>query len=97
MNWRGAAAKGNTLLNYCGVKSDLVDFVVDANPHKQNKLLPGSHVPVVNEEVLKSKKPDFIVIFPWNLSEEISRQLSYVKEWDAKFVVPIPYVRIIEP
>lgn len=91
----GAAAKGNTLLNFCGIKSDLIDFVVDANPHKQNKFLPGSHIPVVNENYLKEIKPDFVIIFPWNLTEEISHQLSYIKEWGGQFVVPIPNVKVL--
>jgi hypothetical protein len=92
----GAAAKGNTLLNYCGVKHDLIDFVVDANPHKQNKFLPGSHIPVMHENHLKELKPAFVIIFPWNLSEEIIEQLSYIRNWGGKFVVPIPLVQIID-
>ena len=91
----GAAAKGNTLLNFCGIKSDLIDFVVDANPHKQSKFLPGSHIPVVNENYLIERRPDYILIFPWNLTEEIIHQLSYVKEWGGQFVVPIPKVKIL--
>jgi 2-polyprenyl-3-methyl-5-hydroxy-6-metoxy-1,4-benzoquinol methylase len=86
----GAAAKGNTLLNYCGIKNDFIDFVVDANPYKQNKWLPASHIPVVNEEYLKNAKPDYIIIFPWNLKDEITKQLAYVKDWNAQFVIPIP-------
>ncbi len=91
----GAAAKGNTLLNYCGVKNDLVDYVVDANPSKQNKFLPASHIPVKNETFLKHDKPDFILILPWNLKDEIMEQLSYAKDWGAKFVIPIPELQII--
>ena len=90
----GAAAKGNTLLNYCGTKSDLIDFVVDANPFKQNKWLPGSHIPVMNEEKIKTDKPDFIIIFPWNIKEEVIKQLDYIKEWGGKFVIPIPHLHI---
>lgn len=90
----GAAAKGNTLLNYCGVKNDLVDFVVDANPHKQNKWLPASHIPVVAEQVLRAQKPAFVLILPWNLKEEITDQLSYIREWGGRFVVPIPQLQI---
>jgi SAM-dependent methyltransferase len=86
----GAAAKGNTLLNYCGVRHDLIDFVVDANPHKQNKFLPGSHIPVVGEAALKQYKPDYTVILPWNIRDEITRQLSYIRDWDGKFVTAIP-------
>jgi 2-polyprenyl-3-methyl-5-hydroxy-6-metoxy-1,4-benzoquinol methylase len=86
----GAAAKGNTLLNYCGLKNDLIDFVVDANPHKQNKFLPGSHIPVVSEKSIKEVKPDFILIFPWNIKSEVTKQLKYVSDWGCKFVVAIP-------
>jgi SAM-dependent methyltransferase len=91
----GAAAKGNTLLNYCGVKSDLVDFVVDANPHKQFKYLPASHIPVLDEKHLKTVQPEFVIILPWNLTEEITTQLSYIREWGGKFVVSIPSLQII--
>jgi 2-polyprenyl-3-methyl-5-hydroxy-6-metoxy-1,4-benzoquinol methylase len=91
----GAAAKGNTLLNYCGIKNDLIDFVVDANPHKQNKWLPASHIPVVNEEYLKQTKPDYVVIFPWNLKDEITKQLNYIKGWNAQFVIAIPELQFI--
>jgi len=90
----GAAAKGNTLLNYCGIKADLLDLVVDANPHKQGKWLPASHIPVVAEAELKRHRPDFVLILPWNLREEITQQLAYVREWGAKFVIPIPGLEI---
>ena len=93
----GAAAKGNTLLNYCGIKNDLVEFVVDANPHKQNKWLPASHIPVVNEDFLKSMKPEFILILPWNLKDEIVQQLSYIKEWNGTFVTAIPMLQLFNP
>jgi SAM-dependent methyltransferase len=87
----GAAAKGNTLLNYCGIKgNDLLEYIVDASPYKQNKLLPGSRIPVVSKEQIETTKPNFIVIFPWNLKDEISEQLSYVKNWGCKFVIAIP-------
>ena len=91
----GAAAKGNTMLNYCGIKNDLIEFVVDANPHKQNKFLPASHIPVVNEQYLKDAQPDFVIIFPWNLKEEITVQLSYIKDWGGKFVVAVPHLQIL--
>jgi SAM-dependent methyltransferase len=91
----GAAAKGNTLLSYCGIKNDLIQFVADANPHKQNKWLPSSHIPVVNEDYLKKARPDFLVILPWNLKNEIMTQLNYIKEWDGKLVIPIPYLEVI--
>ena len=91
----GAAAKGNTLLNYCGIKNDLIDFVVDANPHKQDKFLPASHIPGVNEQYLKDAKPDFVIILPWNLKDEITAQLNYIKEWGGQFVIPIPELQIL--
>ncbi|MEO6812699.1 MAG: class I SAM-dependent methyltransferase [Ginsengibacter sp.] len=90
----GAAAKGNTMLNYCGIKNDLIQYVVDANPNKQNKFLPASHIPVVTEQILKKDNPDYIVILPWNLKEEISEQLSYARNWNAKFVTAIPELKI---
>ncbi len=93
----GAAAKGNTLLNYCGVKHDLVKYVVDANPHKQNMWLPGSHIPVVAESVLRADRPDFVVIFPWNIRDEVMRQLDYIREWGGRFVVPLPHLSVLEP
>jgi SAM-dependent methyltransferase len=91
----GAAAKGNTLLNYCGIKNDLINYVVDASPHKQGKYLPGSHIPVYSEVILKEDKPDYIIIFPWNIKQEIINQLRYTKNWGAKFIVPLPVLEII--
>lgn len=91
----GAAAKGNTLLNYCGVKHDLIDFVVDANPAKQNKFLPASHIPVVAEAVLREQKPDYVLILPWNIKDEVTRQLAYISDWGGQFVVPIPSVKVL--
>lgn len=91
----GAAAKGNTLLNYCGVKSDMIEFVVDANPVKQNKFLPASHIPIVDEQEIKNQKPDYILILPWNLKEEITKQLAYIKEWHGQFVIPIPHLEVL--
>jgi C-methyltransferase C-terminal domain/Putative zinc binding domain/Methyltransferase domain len=91
----GAAAKGNTLLNFCGIKNDLIDFVVDANPHKQNKYLPSSHIPVVNEDILRKAKPDFVIILPWNIKSEIIKQLHYINEWGGNFVIAIPSLQIL--
>ena len=91
----GAAAKGNTLLNYSGIKSDLIQFVSDANPHKQNKWLPASHIPVVSESYLKENRPNYVIILPWNLKSEITEQLSYIREWGGKFVIPIPQLEVI--
>ena len=90
----GAAAKGNTLLNYCGVKKDLIEFVVDASPHKQGMFLPGSHIPVVKEEEITRLKPDYVIILPWNIKNEITEQLSYIREWDGKFVVAVPEIKV---
>ncbi|ANN64904.1 class I SAM-dependent methyltransferase [Brachyspira hyodysenteriae] len=86
----GAAAKGNTLLNYCGIKSDLIDIVVDLSPHKQGKYMPLSHIPILSEDNILKYKPDYILILPWNLKEEIIKQLSYVREWNCKFITAIP-------
>jgi len=87
----GAAAKGNTLLNYCGVKgADLIQFAVDASPHKQNKYLPASHIPVKDLDSINDYKPDFVIILPWNLKKEISEQLNYIRNWGGKFVTFIP-------
>ncbi len=91
----GAAAKGNTLLNYCEVKDDVIKFVVDASPHKQGKYLPGSHIPVVEEAEIRKYKPNYIIILPWNIQQEIMEQLDYIKEWGGKFVIPIPQLAIV--
>lgn len=92
----GAAAKGNTLLNYCGVKgNELVRFVADLSPHKQGRYLPGSHIPVLAPEAIAAEKPDFIVIFPWNLKDEVMEQLAFVRDWGGRFVVAIPELRIL--
>lgn len=86
----GAAAKGNTLLNYAGVRPDLLPFVIDRNPAKQGKYLPGSRIPIVNEAYLKEIQPDYILILPWNLREEVMAQLAYVREWGGRFVTAVP-------
>ena len=91
----GAAAKGNTLLNYCGIKNDLIDFVVDKAPLKVGKYLPSSHIPIVQESHINTVKPDFVVIFPWNIKEEIIEQLNYIKEWGGQFVVAVPALEIL--
>ena len=92
----GAAAKGNTLLNYCKVDSRLVDYIVDKNPHKQGKFLPGSHLPIKSPMELLKTKPSFVLILPWNIKEEIINQMSHIRKWGGKFVVPIPEVNIID-
>ncbi len=90
----GAAAKGNTLLNFAGVKSDLIKYVVDRSPHKQGKYLPGSRIPIVSEDYLKVEAPDYVVIFPWNLSDEIADQLQYLSSNGAKFVTAVPQLEV---
>jgi hypothetical protein len=90
----GAAAKGNTLLNYAGVKPDLLSYVVDASPHKQGHYLPGSHIPVVDEALLRKDRPDYVLILPWNLREEIAAQLSYIREWGGRFVTFVPRLEV---
>jgi 2-polyprenyl-3-methyl-5-hydroxy-6-metoxy-1,4-benzoquinol methylase len=91
----GAAAKGNTLLNYCGIKgTDLISFMVDASPHKHNKYLPGSRIPVLGLESIEKHKPDYVIIFPWNLCQEIRQQLHHIADWGGKFVVFIPKITI---
>ena len=92
----GAAAKGNTLLNYCGIRTDFIDYVVDRNPHKQGLLLPGSRIPVYDTEKIRETRPDYILILPWNLKEEITGQMSFVRDWGGRFIVPVPEPRILE-
>ncbi|MDQ5984345.1 MAG: hypothetical protein CSYNP_00038 [Syntrophus sp. SKADARSKE-3] len=92
----GAAAKGNTLLNYCGIRKDLIPFVVDISIHKQGKYLPCSHILVVGEEEIKKYKPDYVLILPWNIKEEIMAQLDYIHAWGGRFVVPMPRVEVID-
>jgi len=91
----GAAAKGNTLLNYAGVRPDLLPYVVDLNPAKQGKYLPGSRIPIVPEGYLTAGKPDFVLILPWNIRDEIIKQLSYIRQWNGKFVTLIPALNFL--
>jgi hypothetical protein len=90
----GAAAKGNTLLNYAGVRPDLIDFVVDRSPGKQGRYMPGSRIPIVDEDNLRIARPDFIVLLPWNLREELDQQLSYARQWGARLVTAVPELAI---
>jgi SAM-dependent methyltransferase len=92
----GAAAKGNTLLNFCGVTPQDISFVADRSPHKQKKLLPGTHIPVVSPEELMQAKPDYVLILPWNLQREIRQQLDGIKAWGGRFVTPVPLVRVYD-
>jgi hypothetical protein len=91
----GAPAKGNTLLNYCGVRSDFIEFTVDRSPHKQGRYLPGVHIPILSPDALKDAKPDYVLILPWNLKDEIVEQVGYIREWGGRFVVPIPEVAVL--
>jgi hypothetical protein len=91
----GAPAKGNTLLNYCGIRSDFIDYTVDISPHKQNHYLPGTHIPIHRPEKIKATKPDYLVILPWNIKDEIIQQMAHIQEWGGKFVVFIPEVAIV--
>jgi SAM-dependent methyltransferase len=92
----GAPGKGNTLLNYCGIRTDFVDFTVDRNPYKQGKFLPGTHIPIHAPEKIREARPDYLLILPWNLKDEIVEQMAYIREWGGKFVVPIPEVVVLD-
>ena len=92
----GAPGKGNTLLNYCGIRTDFVEFTVDRNPYKHGRFLPGTHIPIYSVDQIRARKPDYVLILPWNLKEEIVSQLAYVREWGAKFIVPIPKAKILD-
>lgn len=91
----GAAAKGNTLLNYCGITTNDISHVVDKNPHKQSQLLPGSHIPIIAPEHMHELRPDFVLILPWNIQREIMAEHDYIREWGGQFVIPIPYTHIL--
>ena len=90
----GAPAKGNTLLNYCGVRTDLIDYTVDRSPHKQGHFLPGVHIPIYAPEQIRQTHPDYVLILPWNLREEVMQQMAFIRDWGGKFVVPIPEVKV---
>ena len=91
----GAPAKGNTLLNYCGVRTDFLDFTVDRSPHKQGRFLPGTRIPILAPEALREARPDYVLILPWNLRQEIVEQMSDVRSWGGRFVVAIPEVEVL--
>lgn len=91
----GAPAKGNTLLNYCGIRQDFIDYTVDLSPHKQGTLLPGTRIPVFAPERIALTKPDYVLILPWNLRDEIMSQMAHIRTWGAKFVVPIPRIEVV--
>ncbi len=92
----GAAAKGNTLLNFCGVKNDLIEFAADASPHKQGAYLPASHIPVVAPSEIKKRRPDYLLILPWNISAEIMEQQGDIRDWGGQFVMPVPKVEVVQ-
>jgi len=92
----GAPAKGNTLLNYCGIRNDFIEYTVDRSPHKQGNFLPGSRLPILHPDAIAQTKPDYLLILPWNLRDEIVEQMSFIKEWGCRFVVPIPEVEVLE-
>lgn len=91
----GAPGKGNTLLNYCGIRTDFLDYTVDRNSYKHGKFTPGTHIPIFPPDKIKETRPDYLLILPWNLKEEIIKQMSYVREWGGQFIVPIPEVTIL--
>jgi SAM-dependent methyltransferase len=91
----GAPAKGNTLLNYCGIRSDWIEYTVDRSPHKQGKYLPGTHIPIYSPDRIQETKPAFLLILPWNLSKEIMEQMAHIRAWGGRFVIPIPEVKIV--
>jgi SAM-dependent methyltransferase len=92
----GAPGKGNTLLNYCGIRTDFLDYTVDRSPHKQNTYTPGTHIPIYGPEKIRETRPDYVFILPWNLKDEIMEQMAFIREWGGRFVVPIPEVRVYE-
>jgi hypothetical protein len=91
----GAPGKGNTLLNYCGIRTDLLDYTVDRNPYKQGKYTPGTHIPILSPDQIGNTRPDYVFILPWNLKDEISAQMSFVRDWGGRFIVPIPEPHIL--
>jgi hypothetical protein len=91
----GAPGKGNTLLNHCGIRSDLLQYTVDRSPVKQGKFLPGTHIPIYAPDRLAETKPDYILVLPWNLRDEITEQLSYVRSWGGRLVFPIPALEVV--
>lgn len=91
----GAPAKGNTLLNYCGIRSDFLDYTVDRSPHKQGLFLPGTHLPIYHTDKIKETRPDYVMILPWNIKDEIFEQMAYIRDWGGQFLIPIPQVEIV--
>ena len=92
----GAPGKGNTLLNYCGIRTDFLDYTVDRNPYKQGKFLPGTHIPIFNPSMIEETKPDYLLILPWNIKDEIMQQMSFIDSWGGRFIVPIPQAKVYD-
>lgn len=90
----GAPGKGNTLLNYCGIRTDFLDYTVDRNPYKQGKYTPGTHIPIYSPDKIQATKPDYLLILPWNVKDEIMEQMSFIRDWGGQFVVPLPEVKV---
>ena len=93
----GAPGKGNTLLNYCGIGTDFLEFTVDRNPYKHGRFTPGMHIPIHPVDAIDAAKPDYVLILPWNLKDEIVQQMRHVGDWGGKFIVPIPEMTVIDP
>jgi hypothetical protein len=91
----GAPGKGNTLLNYCGIRGDFLDYTVDRSPHKQGRFLPGTRVPILHPDMIRQTRPDYLLILPWNLKDEIMKQMADIRAWGGKFVIPIPRVEVL--
>ena len=91
----GAPGKGNTLLNYCGIRTDFLDYTVDRNPYKHGRFLPGTHIPIFPPGRIRDTQPDYVLILPWNVKQEIMSQLAYIREWGGQFVIPIPEVSVV--
>jgi hypothetical protein len=91
----GAPGKGNTLLNYCGIRTDFLDYTVDRSPYKQGKFTPGTRIPILHPDKIAQTRPDYVFILPWNLKDEIVRQMAHVRDWGGKFVMPIPSVSVL--
>ena len=92
----GAPGKGNTLLNYCGIRTDFLDYTVDRSPHKQGNFLPGTRIPILSPDKVRETKPDYLLILPWNLKDEITKQMAEIRHWGGKFVIPIPQVAVLD-
>lgn len=93
----GAPGKGNTLLNFCGIGTDFLDFTVDRNPYKHGRYTPGMHIPIYDVAAIEARKPDYVLVLPWNFKTEIMQQMQHIKDWGAKFIIPIPHVMVIDP